>query len=117
MDLRLCDDAGNVAGHYMGVLNRLRRMSSREPFLGEPFPCTGSANLAGERIRCTSPAHEIEDERTPWVVQLGGGGEPEEALGGDLGRGNPTRSTRAQRSSSITSSADPGDECDCGGCT
>jgi hypothetical protein len=57
MDLRLCDDAGMVAGKYLDVLNRLRGLSGKQPYEGKPFPCTGSAHLAGEHIRCVSTAH------------------------------------------------------------
>jgi len=59
MNLRLCDDQGKVEGHYVGVLNHLRHLSGHAPYVGAPFACTGSAHLAGEHIRCTSPAHEV----------------------------------------------------------
>jgi hypothetical protein len=57
MDMRLCDDEGMVDGEYVVALNRLRSLSHLDPFKGAPFACTGSAHLAGEHIRCTSPAH------------------------------------------------------------
>lgn len=70
MDARLCDDDGVVSDEhvtpsnalnptltYRGLLNNLRRVSGHEPYQGKPFTCTGSAHLAGEHIRCTSPAH------------------------------------------------------------
>lgn len=76
-ELRLCDDAGLVSHErvepgspgtafdpdltYMKLLNNLcahnTNPDARQPFVGDPFPCTGSAHLAGQHIRCTSPAH------------------------------------------------------------
>lgn len=74
--LRLCDYAGMVSHDpileetaaptcdrsYLDRLNRLRRMThasggERVDDVTEPFACTGSAHLAGEHFRCTSPAH------------------------------------------------------------
>jgi hypothetical protein len=70
MELRLCDDTGMVSLEaapdctppktYLDVLNVLR--SHTKPFgehkpVTESFACTGSAHLAGQHIRCTSPAH------------------------------------------------------------
>lgn len=77
MELRLCDDRGLVSDKpvepgspgtafdpaltYRKLLNNLRARNgnpdARGPYEGEPFQCTGSAHLAGEHIRCTSPAH------------------------------------------------------------
>lgn len=77
MELRLCDDAGLVSDKrvepgtpgttfdpdltYVKLLNNLRARNgnpdARHPYDGEPFLCTGSGHLAGEHIRCTSPAH------------------------------------------------------------
>jgi hypothetical protein len=59
--MQLCGPDGMVAGEYMELLNRLRQWNSdpdkRKPYNGAPFPCTGSAHLAGQHIRCTSSAH------------------------------------------------------------
>lgn len=73
MEVRLCDDEGLVSNErvapgspgtildpeltYLKLLNNLRGHGGHEPFDGSPFPCTGSAHLAGQHIRCTSPAH------------------------------------------------------------
>lgn len=54
---QLCDDEGVVGGAFLELHNRLRAMRHREPVL-EPFQCTSHAHLAGEHIRCTSPAHD-----------------------------------------------------------
>lgn len=78
MELRLCDDDGIVShepvdepggtldGSYLERLNRLRNMTLRArgdkpETITEPFTCTGSAHLAGEHMRCTSPAHAAPD--------------------------------------------------------
>lgn len=82
MELRLCDDHGMVSHEraelpddrapgvsvpapesYLDRLNRLRALSldgGEKPYetITEPFACTGHAHLAGEHIRCTSPAHQ-----------------------------------------------------------
>lgn len=76
VEMRLCDDAGMVShelreGHktgaiiqsYLDFLNNLRFMTGVERYEGKPFHCTGSAHLAGEHIRCTSPAHEMKEIR------------------------------------------------------
>jgi hypothetical protein len=82
MTMRLCDDHGNVsdapAGSpaavaaarelgrpetYLDRLNRLRaltRVRDRLEPVSQSFVCTGSAHLAGEHIRCTSPAHDLK---------------------------------------------------------
>lgn len=73
MDARLCDNNGIISDQpvepgspgttlapqltYRTLLNNLRRHTGLDPYTGEPFPCTGSAHLAREHIRCTSPAH------------------------------------------------------------
>jgi hypothetical protein len=77
MEVRLCDDTGLVSNErvepdspgtafdpdltYLKLLNNLRahnaNLDARKPYDGEPFVCTGSAHLAGQHIRCTSPAH------------------------------------------------------------
>lgn len=72
VDMRLCDDDGMVSHQlrsdrtrpqtYLEVLNMLR--AHTKPFgehkpVQEPFPCTGSAHLAGYHLRCTSPAHAV----------------------------------------------------------
>lgn len=69
-ETRLCDDAGMVSDElvtppnefnpqltYRQMLNNLRAHTGLAPYEGEPYPCTGSAHLAREHIRCTSPAH------------------------------------------------------------
>lgn len=68
MSLRLCDDHGMVneqpipdgpAGYtYRGRHNHLAGMAGL-PLVTEDFACTGSAHLAHEHIRCTSPAHGL----------------------------------------------------------
>lgn len=83
LELRLCDDAGMVSDEpvepgspgtlvspdltYRKLLNNMRARNNnpdaRRPYEGAPFPCTGSAHLAGEHIRCTSPAH-VGDPRS-----------------------------------------------------
>lgn len=77
--MRLCDDAGMVSHEsvdedrktaaladpkltYLDRLNFLRNLTriaqgSKPETIDEPFACTGHAHLAGEHIRCTSPAH------------------------------------------------------------
>jgi hypothetical protein len=65
LDLRLCDDDGMVSEEaipetcldYLLQINNLRAHSGFAP-AEEPFVCTGHAHLAGEHIRCTSPAHQ-----------------------------------------------------------
>lgn len=65
MDAVLCDSDGMVStrrhpkfdGSFLHFLNHLRRLSGHAPYEGAPFPCTGSAHLAHEHIRCTSSAH------------------------------------------------------------
>lgn len=66
MEVRLCDEqgvvghdqyAGRFDGTYLEFMNHLRSMTSLPPYEGAPLACTGSAHLAGERIRCTSPYH------------------------------------------------------------
>lgn len=77
MEVRLCDDDGMVSDvrvapgspgtafdpdlTYRKLLNNLRRRNRspdhRGPYEGEPFPCTGSAHVAGRHVRCTSPTH------------------------------------------------------------
>lgn len=72
MEARLCDAAGMVSDErveppnafapgmtYLQQLNNLRRRSGHAPYEGEPFPCTGSAHLAGEHIRCTCATHHV----------------------------------------------------------
>lgn len=49
---------------YRKLLNNLRARNgnadARKPYEGEPFHCTGSAHVAGEHVRCTSPAHDTQ---------------------------------------------------------
>jgi hypothetical protein len=78
--LRLCDDSGMVSYEpsdsimklvvvpgetYLDRLNNLREMTwpkrAHDP-VTEPFACTGSTHLAGEHIKCTSPAHRAKDD-------------------------------------------------------
>lgn len=67
----LCDDKGIVSDElvkdnnpfdkeltYRKLLNNLRKHSNMAPYLGEPFPCTGSVHLAGLEFICTSDAHK-----------------------------------------------------------
>lgn len=67
---RLCDDRGYVSDEpvqepnpfdpdltYRKQLNNLRGHTGLPPYEGAPFPCTGSAHLAREHIRCTNPIH------------------------------------------------------------
>lgn len=74
LEMRLCDDDGMVSRAqtehgvtgltYLDVLNNLRAHTSPQgehKRIEEPFACTGSAHLAGEHIRCTSPAHAATD--------------------------------------------------------
>ncbi|MDQ3933409.1 MAG: hypothetical protein M3340_02120 [Actinomycetota bacterium] len=76
MEVRLCDDAGMVSNErvkpgspgtafdpdltYLRLHNNLAARNTnpdtRKP-VTEPYACTGHAHLAGEHIRCTSPAH------------------------------------------------------------
>jgi len=75
MELCLCADGGTVAGDYIGKLNRLRALGGHAPYVGAPFGCTGSAHLAGQHIRCTSPAHAAPVVGTPingWQVATAG---------------------------------------------
>lgn len=58
MELRLCDDEGMVSGEYLAKLNHLRNLSGHQPYVGKPFPCTGSAHLAGEHIKCINEYHK-----------------------------------------------------------
>lgn len=71
---RLCDDTGWVSDtpvegedtldtSYLERHNRLRNESliargEKAQITPERFMCTGSAHLAGQHIRCTSPAHK-----------------------------------------------------------
>lgn len=77
--VRLCDDDGMVSERpvdrvpwpgaegltYLGMLNNLRSHTGLPPVV-EPFPCTGSAHLAGMAFRCTSPAHQSGPQTGPW---------------------------------------------------
>jgi hypothetical protein len=70
---RLCDDGGMVSAEptdrvltYLDRLNDLRALTGL-PRVTEGFACTGSAHLAGEHIRCTSPAHIVPaKDANPW---------------------------------------------------
>lgn len=65
MDLRLCDDNGLVSDEPVdgkdGNRSYLYQLNVMKPadrqWTGGAFACTGHAHLAGEHIRCTSPAH------------------------------------------------------------
>src|SRR4051812_46773360 len=80
MEMRLCDDDGMVSEtsihdtclDYLLQINNLRRHGGYPP-VTEPFACTGHAHLAGEHIRCTSPAHNQHPEIT-WQATLGASG-------------------------------------------
>lgn len=77
---RLCDDHGMVSDErvapgepgtvlnpaltYRQLLNNLRAHTGLPPYEGEPFWCTGSAHLAREHFRCTSPAHAANQAET-----------------------------------------------------
>lgn len=68
--LRLCDDDGMVSDALIPPeentldttwrerLNRLRAESRLRPYEGDPFPCTGSAHLAGFTMLCVTPIHD-----------------------------------------------------------
>lgn len=68
-EARLCDDRGLISDEpvdmvsaapgltYRRLLNNLRSHTGLPPYDGAPVVCTGSAHLAREHIRCTSPAH------------------------------------------------------------
>ena len=65
--IRLCDDAGMVSHEPVrddpatldtSYLARLQRLNPSVALEINPFRCTGHAHLAGEHIRCTSPAHK-----------------------------------------------------------
>lgn len=91
MELRLCDDAGMVSDTpvepgspgtrispdltYLKLHNNLaarnRNPDARKPWTGPPFVCTGSAHLAGEHIRCTSPAHADPTPAIDAALRLG----------------------------------------------
>lgn len=63
LEWQLCDEEGIVTGPYLDHINHLRTYT--QPFgehkpVTKEFPCTGSAHLAGEHIRCTSPAHALQ---------------------------------------------------------
>lgn len=78
MEARLCDDRGMVSDErvppgnpgtifdpeltYRALLNSLRAYTDLPAYLGEPFACTGSAHLARQHVRCTSPAHATSQE-------------------------------------------------------
>lgn len=74
MTTQLCDDDGMVSHEiafqatmppaltltYLDVHNNLRAHTrGADKRVTEPFHCTGSAHLAGEHIRCNSPAHGV----------------------------------------------------------
>lgn len=79
LHMRLCDDDGQVSHNPVDefgmrvvvagqtFLDRLNNLRSLTAPVGEhrpittPFVCTGHAHLAGEHIKCTSPAHERTD--------------------------------------------------------
>lgn len=74
MELPLCDDSGMVSDeqvpgtdfsylarhrHLQGMTKRGQEYLKAHPEIGEKsWTCTGHAHLAGEHIRCTSPAHQ-----------------------------------------------------------
>lgn len=66
---RMCDDDGLVTGDYLVLHNYLAwltyaaqgRPEEWKPIEGG-WTCTSHAHLAGEHIRCSSPAHDIEPE-------------------------------------------------------
>ena len=91
MEVRMCDDDGMISDTpvepgspgtlfdpdltYLKLLNNLRAHNNnpdaRYPVdEGIKIPCTGSAHLAGQHIRCTSPAHKVTLQQfgPPWVV-------------------------------------------------
>lgn len=89
MEARLCDDQGLVSHEpvrcpdmlrpewtYLRQLNHLRaRTPNAAPYEGEPFACTGSTHLAGEHIRCVSPAHAVPLTAVPvFVLSVQDGG-------------------------------------------
>ena len=81
--IRLCDDEGMVSDEpvagfpasdpasvtYRQFLNNLRAQNGdpdkRAPYTGPPFPCTGSAHMAGQVFHCTSPAHVVMQPKHP----------------------------------------------------
>lgn len=77
---RLCDDDSYVSQEpvdpqpvdgltltYLDQHNRFAAWTGHAP-VEEPFSCTGSAHLAGEHIRCTSPAHRRCKHDTPGAL-------------------------------------------------
>lgn len=68
LERQLCDASGMVSHElcepnafapgltFLRQLNNLRAHTGLAP-VADPFHCTGSAHLAAEHIRCTSPAH------------------------------------------------------------
>jgi len=74
-EARLCDDAGMISDElvaagspgtvfdygltYRRLLNNLRAHTGLPPYKGQPIGCTGSAHLALEHFRCTSPFHRL----------------------------------------------------------
>lgn len=86
LEMQLCGDDGFVSTEeitggpptadktFLDRHNRLRNMSlaargDKPQTTTEEFVCTGSAHLAGEHIRCTSPAH-VPGAVTPPVDPL-----------------------------------------------
>lgn len=78
LEMRMCDDEGFVSNKaieeereipldpsltYLDRLNYLRNLTrqargDKPETLDVSYVCTGHAHLAGEHIRCTSPAHQ-----------------------------------------------------------
>lgn len=84
IEVRLCDDAGMVSDErvqpgshgtildpdltYRKLINNLRAHTGLPPYVGPPFPCTGSAHLAREVFRCTGPAHQRSTAPIPGIA-------------------------------------------------
>lgn len=64
IERQLCNDDGLVDDEYLESFNLLRLATWPRACgpVTDAFACTGHAHLAGEHIRCTSPAHQPKRE-------------------------------------------------------
>lgn len=66
MEMCLCDDHGYAD---LDLLDWMRALGGHPVYAGDPFPCTGSAHLGGQHVRCTNPCHRVPTTAQPWLAE------------------------------------------------